>query len=96
MGENIGLFRRMGHTEQLHRHLDEFRRVMVEDVLQHNAIPEEIRKSTEFSICIYFFVGGIMNTYQQWAEETLDCTLEEISQFIAEMIRCSGEAFLRE
>lgn len=94
LAENIDLLKRLGHTEQLHRRLDEFRRLLVEDIFSDMEIPEQIRSSSSFPVCVHFFIGGIMNAYQQWAEGTLDCTLEEISRDIARMIQISGKAFL--
>lgn len=92
--ENIDLLRHLGHTAQLHARLDDFRRLMVNDILLFSDLPEQIRSSREFAIQVHFFFGGIMNTYQQWAEGKLECSLEEISAQIAGLIQKSGEEFL--
>lgn len=94
--ENVTLLQRLGHTEALHARLDQFRRILVDDIRSSKNIPEEIRSSNAFAIRIHFFIGGIMNTYQQWAEGKLSCSLEDISQDIAKMIQKSGEDFLSE
>ena len=94
--ENLELFRKLGHTENVHRHLDEFRRIIVEDVLKNDELPAQLRNSTAVSIRLHFFVGGIMNTYQQWAEGKLPCSLEEISREIATLIQKSGADYLLE
>lgn len=93
--ENIDLLKRLGHTEFLHNRLDNFRRLMVTDVLEHSSLPQELRRSDAFAIHVHFFIGGIMNTYQQWAEGMLECSLEEISEEIAKLIKSSGEALLK-
>ena len=64
--------------------------IIAQDIMNHEEIPEEIRNAAFFKIRIHFFVGGIMNTYQQWAEGKLDCTLTEISQEIASLIQKSA------
>lgn len=87
---NIGLYRRLGHTEQVHTHLDEYRRVIVSSFLNHATLPESLRQDPATAIRMHFFIGGIMNTYQQWAQGVLSCTLEEISGELAVMIRQSG------
>lgn len=92
--ENMELLQRLGHTAQLHTRLDSFRRLMVNDILQSSDIPELLRRSPEFEIRVHFFIGGIMNTYQQWAEGKISCSLEEISEEIAVMIQKSGADFL--
>lgn len=94
--ENVVLFRKLGHTENVHRNLDEFRRIVVEDILNNGEIPEALRGSPAFSVRLHFFVGGIMNTYQQWAEGKLSCSLEEISREIATLIQKSGADYLLE
>lgn len=88
--ENMRLYSKVGHTADVHLHLDKYRRVIVEDIMKHPEIPEEIRKAPFFEIRIHFFIGGIMNTYQQWAEGTLDSTLTEISCEIASLIQKSA------
>ena len=88
--ENIRLFTKMGHTAHVHLHLDKYRKMMADDIMCHSEIPEEIRNAPFFEIRIHFFVGGIMNTYQQWAEGKLKSTLTEISQEIASLIQKSA------
>ena len=90
------VFRQLGHTENVHRHLDEFRRIIVEDVLKNEDLPAQLRNSTAVSVRLHFFIGGIMNTYQQWAEGKLSCSLEEISREIATLIQKSGADYLLE
>lgn len=96
LGENIELFKRLGHTEHLHRRLDEFRRIIVEDIRKHPDVPADYRASADFSVTMHFFIGGIMNTYQQWAEGALDCSLEDITQEIARLIKASASDYIVE
>ena len=88
--ENMKLYSKMGHTADVHLHLDKYRRMMADDIMNHPEIPEEIRNAPFFEVRIHFFVGGIMNTYQQWAENKTKCTLTEISQEIASLIQKSA------
>ena len=88
--ENIQLYSKLGHTSDVHLHLDKYRRVMADAIMNHEEIPEEIRQAPFFRIRIQFFVGGIMNTYQQWAEGKLDSTLTEITAEIASLIQKSA------
>lgn len=88
--ENIQLYSRLGHTADVHLHLDKYRKMIAEEVMSHEEIPAEIRSAPFFEVRIHFFIGGIMNTYQQWAEGKLNCTLTEISVEIASLIRQSA------
>lgn len=93
LGENIELFKRLGHTEALHLRLDDFRRVLVDQICSYEGIPLEYRESVAFSIRLHFFIGGIMNAYQQWAEGILNCSLDELTQEIGKLIKESNKEF---
>ena len=60
--ENIYLYSRMGHTADVHLHLDKYRKMIADDIMTHNEIPDEIRNAPFFAIRINFFIGRIMNT----------------------------------
>lgn len=92
--ENMQLFKRMGHTPQLHQYLDRYRQLMAEDIINDSSIPEYVRQSSFFYIHIHFFIGGIMNTYQQWTTGNLSCSLDEINLEIASIIQKTGRVFL--
>lgn len=95
LGEHIDLFKRLGHTESLHIRLDDFRRVLVDKICVYEGIPRKYRESPAFSIRLHFFIGGIMNTYQQWAEGILDCSLEEVTQEIGNLIKESNKVIFQ-
>lgn len=88
------LYRKLGHSEDIHRILDIFRQQIVEDITLADMLPEKVRVEPLYSIRIHFFVGGIMNTYQQWLEGKLTCSLEEINVEIGELIVKSLEELL--
>lgn len=92
--ENMQLFKRMGHTPNLHQYLDHYRKLMAEDIIHDSSIPESVRNSNFFYIHIHFFIGGIMNTYQQWITGNLTCNLNEINLDIAAIIKKSGKQFI--
>lgn len=92
--ENIALFIKLGHTENIHQKLDEYRQLLADDIINKSDIPEEVRSSDFFAIRIHFFLGGIMNTYQQWVEGKVNCTLDQISEHIALLIQQSASSFL--
>ena len=91
--ENLQLYAHIGHTPEIHLYLDEFRRQMAEEIVNHSDIPQEVRESPAFSVRLHFFLGGIFNTYQQWAQGNLDLSLDEVSRQIAVMIQKSYSDF---
>lgn len=94
MEENMALMRKLGFSENIQRKSDSLQQCMEYDIMHHSDIPMEVRRSDLFAIRVHFFMGGIMNTYQHWAEGKLSCTLDQVSGQIAEMIRQSATAFM--
>ena len=62
--------------------------------MNNSDIPLAVRNSPQFAIRVHFFLGGIMNTYQRWAEGELNCSLEQVTAHIAKMIQQTATEFL--
>lgn len=88
--ENVDFFTRMGRSVNMYQYFDTYQQMITEYIINDTQIPEEIRYSSFFSIRIHFFLGGIMNSYQQWTEGNLTCTLDELSEEIASLITKSA------
>ena len=94
MEENLDLMQKLGLTENVHRKSDKFQKMLEHDIMNHSDIPPEVRGSALFAIRVHFFMGGIMNTYQHWAEGRLNCTLDQVSSQIAHMIQQTATEFM--
>lgn len=94
MEENLELIQKLGLTENIQRKSGTLQQLMEHDIVNHSDIPKEVRESALFAIRVHFFMGGIMNTYQHWAEGKLNCTLDQVSSEIADMIRQTASGFL--
>lgn len=94
MEENLELMQRLGLTENVHRKSEKLREMMEYDIMHNSDIPEKVRQSALFGIRVHFFLGGILHTYQRWTEGKLDCTLDQVSSQIADMIRQTATGFL--
>lgn len=92
--ENLAFYKKTGHTFKTNQLLNKYKQMMMEDLMNNETIPKEIHCSAFVSIQIHFFLGGIMNSYQQWVEGTLDCTLNDISEEIAHIIQKSASEFI--
>lgn len=92
--ENEELYRLLSRSRIAQPHLEKIKNLFVEFALNTPEIPEEVRRSRFFAIRVNFFIGGIMNAYQQWLAGRMDCTLEEISQDIAHLLQKSAENIL--
>ena len=94
MEQNLELMQRLGLTENIHRKSEKLQEMMEYDIMHNSDIPETVRESALFGIRVHFFLGGIVNAYQRWAEGKLDCTLDQVSSQISDMIRQTATGFL--
>lgn len=92
--ENQQLFQTLGRTIQVRPQLDQYLVMMAQDIMTHSDIPDAVRSSPYFPIRVHFFLGGILNAYQQWAEGNIPCSLEDITRDIGRIIQQSATGFL--
>lgn len=91
--ENVELYRLLGRSDFALRQVERIKEDLTEKAVSTVDIPEEIRKSNAFRIHIHFFVGGILNTYQQWLQGKLDCSTDEIVEQIARLIQNNADLY---
>lgn len=94
MEENLALMQRLGLTENIQRKSEKLQKMMEYDIMNNSDIPEKVRESALFGIRVHFFLGGVINAYQRWAEGKLNCTLDQVSSQIGDMIRQTATGFL--
>ena len=92
--ENRELYSILGKTALSFNQLEKIKVLLVEKAMSLPEIPEEIRQQKKFEVRVNFFVGGIINVYQQYLVGTLDATPEEIIDDIADLIKSSSHTIL--
>lgn len=92
--ENKELYALLGKWALSNNQLEKIKVLLVEKAMNLSEIPEEIRCQKKFEIRANFFVGGIINVYQQYLVGTLDATDEEIIEDIADLIKSSSHTIL--
>ena len=91
--ENLELSRLLGSSDYALRQVEEMKTIMMKNAVTTVGIPEEIRSSNVFQIQISFFIGGILNTFQQWLQGNLVCSTEEILEQIAHLILSNADTY---
>ena len=91
--ESQELYRLLGNSNFALRQVEKLKTVLLEKAVSTVDIPESIRQSPVFHIHIHFFIGGILNTYQQWLLGNLDCSVEEIMEQIANLITSNADTY---
>ena len=92
--ENMELYKLLGRSDFALKQLEKLKINLVEKAVTAVDIPQQIRESNVFLIQINFFIGGIINTYQQWLQGNLQCSPEEIVKQIAALIQSNAGLYL--
>lgn len=92
--ENMDIYKLLGNSDFALRQMESIKTVFLEKAVEAVEIPEQIRSSNSYRIHINFFIGGILNTFQQWMKGNLDCSVEEIMEQLAQLIRNNAGIYL--
>jgi len=92
--ENSELYRLMGKSDYALKQVEAIKTILLQRALSAVDIPEEIRESPIFQIHIHFFIGGILNIYQQWINGTLCCSSSQITDQIGKLIQNNADTYL--
>lgn len=93
-GENMDIYQLLGTSDFALRQVEKMKAVLVENAMCAVNIPENIRNSGTFRVHMNFFIGGILNVYQQWIQGNLDCSTAEILEHLAELILNNKSMYL--
>lgn len=92
--ENMDIYQMLGKSEFALRQVEKMKAVLVENAMCAVNIPENIRNGGTFRVHMNFFIGGILNVYQQWIQGNLDCSTAEILEHLAELILNNKSMYL--
>lgn len=92
--QNRELYSFLGKRFVSSSYIEQFKLLLVEKTMRIPQIPEEIRTQKSFEIRVHFFVGGIINVYQQYLVGNLEATSDEIISDIAAVITSSAHTLL--
>ena len=91
--ENLELYKLLGNSDFALKQVENLKAVLVDRAVTSLDIPETIRESTVFQIQINFFIGGILNTYQQWLQGKLVCSTEDIQEQVGRLILSNADIY---
>ena len=84
--ENMEIYKLLGRSDFALWQGEKMKTVLVDNAAGAVNIPENIRNSGTFNVHMHFFIGGILNVYQQWILGCLDSSPDEIMKHLAELI----------
>lgn len=93
--DNMDLYKNSRSTDLANRQIEKLKKVLIAKAVNTVDVPERIRRSSAFHIHIHFFIGGIINTYQQWVMGELNCTDQELIDQISALITSNKDLYSR-
>ena len=91
---NMDIYKLSRNSDLAVQQIERIKETMVQRAVDTADLPLSVRNSQAFRIHIHFFIGGIINTYQQWVTGNLDCSAQEIVTQIATLIKNNETIFL--
>ncbi|MBQ3559938.1 MAG: TetR/AcrR family transcriptional regulator [Agathobacter sp.] len=86
VAENNELYRLLMTSAMAAKQLDRLKGVLIERTIKTLDAPEMFRNSFEMEFAIRFFMGGIVEVYTQWLSGGIDCSLEELTDALSNMV----------
>lgn len=91
--EDLEFYRILINARGADQFLVKIKNIFVKYMENDSDTPERVKKSTEFVVRINFFAGGIINLYQIWFRNEMECSLNEISLQISKLVISNSSLF---
>ena len=91
--DNKELYALLCRSEFAQRQMEQLKRTLIDSAMHSPAFPESVRSSPEFRIHISFFVGGVLSLYVMWLQGELDCSVEDITNQLSQLIQCTAPLY---
>ena len=91
--DNQELYTLLCRSEFAQRQMEQVKRSLIDSALRSPAFPDHLRNSPEFRIHIGFFVGGVLSLYVMWLQGELDCSVEDITNQLSQLIQCTAPLY---
>ena len=75
------------------RQMEHLKHTLIDSALHAPAFPDAVRSSPSFRIHISFFVGGVLSLYVMWLQGELDCSVEDITRHLSQMIQLTAPLY---
>jgi AcrR family transcriptional regulator len=85
--EDLGFYRILINSKGAIPFLEKLKGIFVEYMKTDSDIPESVKQSSDFTVSINFFAGGVINLYQVWFRGKTDYSLNEIALVVSKIIK---------
>lgn len=84
--ENLELYRLMGQSTMATEHLEQMKKLLIHQIMDAPNLPKSYQYDLENQLRIRLLMNGIVDTYRQWLNGEIDCTLDEICNGICKIL----------
>ena len=85
--ENQELYRMLGKSDMSLIHLDELKKILIQQVLETPNLPTSGLPPVGVEVHIRLLMSGIIDIYRGWLAGEINCSLEEMTAQVAQVIR---------
>lgn len=93
VAENNELYRLLMTSAMATKQLERIKYILIERTIETVNAPETFKDRFSLEFSVRFFMGGVADVYTQWLYGEIDCSLEELTDQLAEMILKTTESY---
>lgn len=84
---DLDYFQILINTRRSEQFLTKLKKLFVDKLVSEIKLSKEIKSDPDFVVKAHFFAGGIINTYQAWFTNNLNCSLEDIVSTVCNIMK---------
>lgn len=93
VADNSELYRLLMTSAMAAKQLDQLKNILIERTIETINVPDVFKDKFEFEFSVRFFMGGVADVYTQWLYGVIDCSLDELTDQIANMIQRAAKIY---
>ena len=93
VAENNELYRLLMTSAMATKQLEKIKYILIERTIETVKAPELFKDRFALEFSVRFFMGGVADVYTQWLYGEIDCSLEELTDQLSEMILKTTESY---
>lgn len=86
VAENKELYRLLITSTMATKQLEKIKHILIDRTIKTVKVPEVYKNPLEVEFSVRFFMGGVVEVYTQWLYGDIDCSIEELTDQLANMI----------
>lgn len=86
VAENKELYRLLMTSSMVAKEMDQLKYIMIDRIIETLDGNDRFQSKFDLEFATRFFMGGVVDVYTQWLYGVVDCSLEELTDQLANMI----------